>query len=144
MTHIIGHISRFDSTLDRGVFCLHVIASGYAWKQHYYYTQTWPHCLLYSCTLPSPYTSRSVLRETSLSHALINQSQSEGFLRRAAFLTWKLALNSICTGRHIFGRSSSTADRENEPPIPHNVAWLLSYLPSPNSSLVIFCTLRIL
>lgn len=54
------------------------------------------------------------------------------FPRCAEFLTWKLALNPICTGRHIFGQSSATADRENEPSILHNVAWLLSYLPPRN------------
>lgn len=48
------------------------------------------------------------------------------------FLTWKLALNPICTGRHIFGQSCAAADRENEPSILHNVAWLLSYLPPRN------------
>lgn len=45
-----------------------------------------------------------------------------GFLERVEFLTWKLALNPICTGRHIFGRGSATADRENEPSIPYNMA----------------------
>lgn len=59
--------------------------------------------------------------QTGLSHTLINKSQSEGFLVCVEFLTWKLALNPICTGRHIFGQSSATADRENEPSIPYNV-----------------------
>lgn len=54
------------------------------------------------------------------------------FLNRAEFLTWKLALNPICTGRHIFGQSCATADRENEPSILYNVASLLSYLPPVN------------
>lgn len=55
------------------------------------------------------------------------------FFWRVEFLTWKLALNPICTGRHIFGQSCAAADRENEPSILHNVAWLLSYLPPPPS-----------
>lgn len=57
------------------------------------------------------------------------------FLNRAEFLTWKLALNPICTGRHIFGQSCATADRENEPSILYNVASLLSYLPPANFKL---------
>lgn len=57
------------------------------------------------------------------------------FLNRAEFLTWKLALNPICTGRHIFGQSCATADRENEPSILYNVASLLSYLPPTNLNL---------
>lgn len=60
------------------------------------------------------------------------------FPQRAEFLTWKLALNPICTGRHIFGQSSATADRENEPSILHNVAWLLSYLPPATLNLAKF------
>lgn len=67
-----------------------------------------------------------------MSHTPINKSQSEGFMKRVEFLTWKLALNPICTGRHIFGQSSAAADRENEQSVPHNVAWLLSYLPPAN------------
>ena len=84
---------------------------------------------------------RTCFKQTGLSHTLINKSQSEGFASRVEFLTWKLALNPICTGRHIFGQSSATADRENEPSIPYNVAWLLSYLPPTNSNLLNFCTL---
>lgn len=57
---------------------------------------------------------------------------------RVEFLTWKLALNPICTGRHIFGQSCAAADRENEPSILHNVAWLLSYLPPATLNLATF------
>lgn len=74
-------------------------------------------------------TWADLLKNTGLSHSLISESQTEGFLNRVEFLTWKLALNPICTGRHIFGQSSATADRENEPSVLHYVAWLLSYLP---------------
>lgn len=62
MTHIMGHISILTAHPEH-IFCLYVIASGYAWKQHHYYTQSWPDCLLYSCTLPSSYMSRPALKD---------------------------------------------------------------------------------
>lgn len=68
MTNIMGYIFHFDSIL-RAIFCLYVIASGYAWKQHNCYIQSWPERLWYCCTLPSPYTSRAVLKDRLVTYS---------------------------------------------------------------------------
>lgn len=141
MTHIMGHIFRFDSPLWRYLLSLCHCLWACMKTTLLLYSQTWPDCLLYICTFPSPHRGAALFKKTGLSHTLINESQSEGFLNRVEFLTWKLALNPICTGRHILGQCSATADRENEPSIPYNVARLLSYLPPTYSNLVCFCTL---
>lgn len=132
MTHIMGCIFHSDNTLQSSLL-------------------SWCHRLRARMTttpLPRPnpavlfvihlYTSIH-LREQRLYKKcrLVTRSDRDGgifffFSWRVEFLTWKLALNPICTGRHIFGQSCAAADRENEPSILHNVAWLLSYLPPCN------------
>lgn len=64
------------TTHYRAIFCLFVIASGHAWKQHHYYTQTWPDCLLYICTIPSTYMSRPVKK-----YRLVTLSDQEESVR---------------------------------------------------------------
>ncbi len=140
MTHIMVHIFHFDSTLQRYLLslchCLWACTKTTLWlyiNPGHIVCSTFVHFHLQE--------QPCFKKKTGSSHTLINKSQSEGFLNRVEFLTWKLALNPICTGRHILGQRSATADGENEPSISYNVARLLSYLPPTYSNLAYFRTL---
>ncbi len=67
---------------------------------------------------------------------------SEGIFGACGVFNMEIGFEPICTGRHIFGRGSATADRENEPSIPYNMAWLSSHLPPANSNLEQFSAIK--
>lgn len=120
MTHIMAHTFQSDSVLQSRLLslchclwaCMKTTLLLHSNKAGAFVVQ------LYT----SIYLRARTCFKRQACHTLINKTQSEGFLKRVEFLTWKLALNPICTGRHIFGQSSAAADRENEPSILYNVA----------------------
>ena len=139
VTHVKCHIFQFDSRIhtNSNFFCL------WAWKEYHISNPTWKVFLVQSCRLASSYMCSLVITDSlvTCSDQPFSLRCLFFFFERMEFLTWKLALNPICTGRHIFGQSTATADRENEPSIPYNVVWLLSYLPPANSNSLNFSTL---